>query len=194
MLALPAAPAPAPRRQVFVGTALAVAGGSTLFGGMLALYMRFRHTALSQPKGTWVPKGVKIPEVPSNVMLCGFLAVLVFAQWAVYAAKRNQRSYVALAVALDALLGIAIINAQSFIYHQMKLVLRKGGTYQTFFYATTGTFYALMIIGIVFSVVTAFRYLGGRSGDREIVSAHALYWYFLAAAYSALWFVVYVTK
>ena len=25
-------------------------------------------------------------------------------------------------------------------------------------------------------------------------SAHALYWYFTAAAYAAVWFVVYVTK
>jgi hypothetical protein len=53
---------------------------------------------------------------------------------------------------------------------------------------------ALVIIGIGFSAITAFRYLGGRIEDREIVSAHALYWYFLGASFFALWFVVYVTK
>jgi len=47
---------------------------------------------------------------------------------------------------------------------------------------------------VVFSAVTAFRYLGGRTTEREIVSAHAMYWYFLSVAYTALWFVVYVTK
>ena len=51
-----------------------------------------------------------------------------------------------------------------------------------------------MIGGIVFSVVTAFRYLGGRTREREIVAAHALYWYFTGAVFAALWFVVYVTK
>ena len=47
---------------------------------------------------------------------------------------------------------------------------------------------------IAFSAVAAFRYMGGRTSDREIVSAHALYWYFLGASFFALWFVVYVTK
>ena len=42
MLALPAAPAPAPRRQLLVGTALACAAGAMLFGGMLAIYLRLR--------------------------------------------------------------------------------------------------------------------------------------------------------
>ena len=52
----------------------------------------------------------------------------------------------------------------------------------------------LLIIGIGFSAITAFRYMGGRTSDREIVSAHALYWYFLGVVFFALWFVVYVTK
>ena len=47
---------------------------------------------------------------------------------------------------------------------------------------------------MAFTVVCLFRYLGGRSTDREIVSAHALYWYVLAAVFTALWFVVFVTK
>jgi cytochrome c oxidase subunit 3 len=47
---------------------------------------------------------------------------------------------------------------------------------------------------VVFSLVTVFRYLGGRTKDREIVTAHAIYWYFVGAAYVALWFAVYVTK
>jgi len=43
----------------------------------------------------------------------------------------------------------------------------------------------LLVFGIGFSVITAFRYLGGRTSDREIVSAHALYWYFLGALFFA---------
>jgi cytochrome c oxidase subunit 3 len=52
----------------------------------------------------------------------------------------------------------------------------------------------LMIIGVVFSAVTAFRYIGGRVQDHEIVAAHAIYWYATAAVFAAIWFVVYVTK
>ena len=36
--------------------------------------------------------------------------------------------------------------------------------------------------------------LGGRVRDHELVAAHALYWYVLAVAFAAVWFVVYVTK
>ena len=53
---------------------------------------------------------------------------------------------------------------------------------------------ALVIIGVVFTAVTAFRVLGGREADTEIVAAHALYWYVLSAVFSALWLIVYVTK
>lgn len=193
MLALPAAPAPAPRRQLLVGTSLACAAISTFFAGMLALYLRFRQSVLASPDGVWRPKSAVISEVPSNVMLIAFLSVLVFAQWAVYAARREQRTYTVLAVSLTALMAIAIINAQAFIYTEFGQA-RADGTYQMFFYALTGTFVFLMIIGLGFSLVTVFRHLGGRVHDTEIVTAHAIYWYFMAAVFAALWFVVYVTK
>jgi len=193
MHALPSAAAPAPRRQVFVGTALACAAGAALLGGMLAMWLRFRDTAIHGDAGRWVPKGVAIPGVASNVMLLAFIPICVFAQWAVYSAKRNDNPHTGLALALTGLLGIMFINAQAYIYTQMKLAA-NGGTYQTMFYTVTGVMVALVVVGVAFSAVTAFRYLGGRSTDREVVSAHALYWYFLSVAYMMLWFVVYVTK
>lgn len=193
MYALPAAPPPAPRRQLFVGTALACAAGATFFGGLIALYVRFRQEALSITDGEWKPAAAKVPEVPTNVMLIAFLFIGIFAQWAVYAARRQHKGGTALALGLVALLGIAVLNSQAFIYRQMGLGLGDG-TYQTMFYAVTGAFVALLIAGLVFTVVSAFRYLGGRTSEREIISAHAMYWYFLSAMYVVLWFVVYVTK
>jgi len=193
MHALPSAAAPAPRRQVFVGTALACAAGAALLGGMLALWLRFRDDAIHGDAGRWVPKGVAIPGVASNVMLLSFIPICVFAQWAVYSAKRNDRPHTGLALGLTGALGIMFINAQAYIYTQMKLAA-NGGTYQTMFYTVTGVMLALVVVGVAFSAVTAFRFLGGRTTDREVVAAHALYWYFLSIAYTMLWFVVYVTK
>ena len=66
--------------------------------------------------------------------------------------------------------------------------------YNTMFYGITGTFLLLMLIGIGFTLVSGFRYMGGRTADHEIISANALHWYFLSAAFFAVWFVVYVTK
>jgi cytochrome c oxidase subunit III len=191
--ALPPAPAPPPRRQVLVGTALAGVGTIMLVGGLLAVWVLQRERALDAPDGTWVPDDITIPEVPANVMLIGMLAVAVFAQWAVYAARRGDKVHTSLAFGLVGLLGLAVINAQAYVWNQIEMPIADGG-YPGMFYAVTGTMTALLIVGVVFTGVTAFRYLGGRTTDREIVAAHALYWYVLAFAFSAVWFVVYVTK
>ena len=49
-----------------------------------------------RPDHRWLPKGITIPEVPSNVMLIAMLPICVFAQWAVYSAKRNDRPHAGL--------------------------------------------------------------------------------------------------
>jgi heme/copper-type cytochrome/quinol oxidase subunit 3 len=192
MLALPAAPAPAPRRQVFVGTALACVAAAMLMGGMIALWMSMRTDSIAIT-GSWMPKGIVVPEVATNIMLIAFLPICIFAQWAVYSARRDDRPHGGTALFLVALLGLAVVNAQAFVYARMEVPARSGA-FNTMFYAITGTFMILLIIGVAFSVVAAFRFLGGRSTDTEIVSAHAMYWYVLSAIYSALWLAVYVTK
>jgi heme/copper-type cytochrome/quinol oxidase subunit 3 len=181
MLALPSAAPPAPKRQTFVGTALGCVAAGSLVGAMLALWMLFRTEAVDSA-GQWVPKGIKIPMVPANTILLCFVLILVFAQWTVYAAKNEARSHTALGLALVGIIGAAIVNAQAYIYARMKLpILGKNPT-------------AYNTMGIGFTLVTAFRYMGGRTSDRELIAAHALYWYFLSALFFAVWFVVYVTK
>jgi cytochrome c oxidase subunit 3 len=195
MLALPPGPAPAPRRQLFVGASLACVAGAMLMAGMIGLWVRFRDDAI-EATGHWVPTKVTIPEVASNIMLISFLALCVFGQWAVYAARRDDKTHCSLALFLCGLVGLAVVNAQAAVYAQMEVPIRSddGSAYGIMFYAITGTFLAFMIVGIAFSFVTAFRYLGGRRADREIVTAHAIYWYFVAAVFAVLWFAVYVKK
>lgn len=193
MLALPSAPAPAPRRQVFVGTALTLAGAAALVGGMLALYLRMRDEALAQVGGTWVPEDAKISMVAANVMLLSLLPICIFAQWAVYAAKRDDKPHTGVALLLTGLLGVALVNAQAFIYATIGLPANQG-TFSIMFFSVTGVSMVLAVVGVAFSAVTAFRYLGGRTTDREVVSAHALYWYAYSAIFAVVWFVVYVTK
>ena len=190
--ALPAAPAAPPRRQVFVGTALAGVATLMLMGGMLGVWILQRQRAIDAGE-TWVPKGIKIPLVPANVMLIGIWALCVFAQWASWSARRADRAHTALALGLTGLMGIAVINAQAYIYNQMELPIAETG-YAGMFYGITGLMVALFLVGLVFSAIAAFRFLGGRTDDREIVAAHALFWYVLAAAFSAVWLIVYVTK
>ncbi len=197
--ALPAGPQPAPKRQVLLATGIAVGAGSTMFAGMLALWLRFRAAAPVREGDKrpfikdWLPADVKIPEVPTNVMLITFGVACVMAQWAVYAAKRQDRSHTVLALAVTALMGVAALNGQIFTFTQMDIGV-SDNAYGAMFYALTGTFTALVIAGLVMTAASLVRYLGGRTSERDLIAAHALTWYFLAAAYTALWFVVYVQK
>ena len=199
MLALPPASLPAPRRQVFVGTAVVSAAGLMLMGTMLATWLKFRADApvRESPKrgliSDWMPKKIIVPEVATNMMLLGLIVVCVMAQWAVYSAKRIDRSHTAIAFGVTALIALATINAQIFIWTQMG-VGAMDGAFHSMFYAATGTMMALFLSGLVYTGVAAFRYLGGRTKEVELVSAHALYWYFLTAAFCAVWFVIYVQK
>ncbi len=192
MQALPAGPAPAPRNQHLVGAVVGAMAMAMLIGGMLSIWALERREAIDT-LGTWVPSGVTIPEVPSNVMLIAFLGVLSFALWAVWAAQRDDKANTVFALALTAFVAILIVNAQFFIYSQMDLGITDG-RYGSMFYAITGTFVALMVAGILFTFVSMFRYLGGRTFDREILIAHAVFWFAMAVVYTAIWFVVYVTK
>ncbi len=192
MYALPAGPAPAPQRQTLVGSAFAAMAMIMLAGGMLAVWLLQRDATL-QAGDAWIPKGVVIPEVPANIMLIAFIGVCVFGQWAVWSAKRNDRGHTVFALGATILVALLIINAQAYVYHQMGMGIGDG-TYQAMFYGLTGMFIVMMIVGILFSLVAAFRFTGGRTGDHEIVAAHAIYWYTTAAVFTALWFVVYVTK
>ncbi len=192
MHALPPAPAPPPRRQVFVGTAVAGVATLMLIGGMLGVWILMRERALDSGE-PWVPDNATIPEVPSNVMLIGVWGLVVFGQWAQYAAAPRRPCPHGLALGIVAVFAIAIINAQAFVYAEMGLSITDGG-YPGMFYAITGTMVALFVVGLVYTAIAAFRFLGGRTSDQEIVAAHALYWYVLAAVFSAVWLIVYVTK
>lgn len=191
MEALPAGPAPAPRNQMVVGATLASIAAMMLTGGMLAVWAVQRRAALNGEDGEWLP--VTIPEVPTNVMLIAFVAVCSFAQWAVWSARRDDRANTVFALGATGFVAVLVVNAQAYVYARIDLGLADG-PYGAMFFAITGTFVALMIAGIAFTVIAAFRYLGGRTRDREILTAHAIFWYAMAAVYAAIWFVVYVTK
>ncbi|HEY5663361.1 MAG TPA: cytochrome c oxidase subunit 3 [Ilumatobacter sp.] len=190
-LALPPAARPAPRRQVFMATALGCAAGTMMIGGMLAIWVLLRERVVDS--GGRFPVDYIIPEVASNVMLMTIWALCLFAQWAVYSGTRGDRAHAALALIVTALMAVAFINGQAYVYATMGVEI-DADYYGALFYAVTGAMTAIVIAGLVYTAVAAFRVLGGRLRETEILSAHALYWYFAAVAYSAVWFVVYVTK
>jgi heme/copper-type cytochrome/quinol oxidase subunit 3 len=171
-----------------------------LIGSMMAMWLRFRAAAPfreGEPGERdiikdWMPAGIVVPETATNMMLVGFGVACIMAQWAVWAAKRDDRSQAGMALGMTFLMGLATLNAQVFVWSQMGVGVADGA-FGSMFYAVTGVMFALIVVGLVFVGVAAFRYLGGRPRV-EVISAMALYWYFLAAAFSLVWFVIYVQK
>ena len=196
---LPAGAPPAARNTILVGVGAVAVAGTMLMYGMLAVWFKFRDAApLRAAKNgklirDWLPADIAIPEVVTNTLMITMVVTCVMAQWAVYSAKRNDSSHAGLALLVTSMLGIAAINGQVAVYVQMGIGLTDG-PYQTMFYAVTGTMLFLLVTGLAFSLATMFRVYAGRVRDHQVVSAHALYWYFLATAFLAMWFVVYVQK
>jgi heme/copper-type cytochrome/quinol oxidase subunit 3 len=198
MLALPPAPAPARRRTLLAATAFTSAALLTFFGGLIAIYIRVRDDA-GGSTAAWFPKKVKVPEVPANTILFIMLAAVITSQWAVYSSRRANRRDTAVALSLLAVLALAALNAQIFIFKAMGVpaVSAESKTpFNAMFYTITGAFFTALLVGMVMAAVGAFRSLGGRyrSDDTEAISATALYWYVLSFAFIAIWFFVYVGK
>ena len=191
---IPVAAAAPPRRQLLVATALASMAALMLMGGMLAIWLLERGKWLDDSfNGPWLPDGVEIPGVATNVMLITALVIPLFAQWAVSASKRGDRAQLAMALGLVALLAVAIINAQLYVYGVMDMGIASSG-YAGMFYAITGLSVVLRRHRPAVRPRAAFRSFGGRQAESELLAAHALYWYVFAAAYAALWLIVFVTK
>ena len=198
--ALPAGPQPAPRRQLFVGTGVVSAACALLMGGMLSIWLRFREAAplressdgLKQIKD-WLPKDLKMAEVLTNMGLVTIGVACIMAQWAAYSSRRNDSRHTNMALGMTLLMGVALVNALVAVYPEMEIVLAEGA-YQTMFYAITGTLIALIAAGMAFTLAALFKSSGGRAANTDLMNAHALYWYFLSAAYTAVWFVVFVQK
>lgn len=185
---------------VFVATAFVAAAAASLMGGMLALWLDFRAKAPTRTAGDgvsiikdWLKKDIAIPEVAATTMMFTFVVVCVMAQWAVYAGRRNDKSHTTLALAVTLFTGLALLNVQVALWMQIDVVLRDDA-YQTMFYTVTGAMFAIIASAVVYSLVAMFRVLAGRTGDRDVLAAHALYWYAVFAIFTALWFVVYVQK
>ena len=144
----------------------------------------------------FLPEGVVMPEIPSNIMLFIFVGASIMAQWAVYAIRRGDRRHAAMAIALVALFGLGALNLQIAVYRALERRSDLLAVRHAVLRRSPGRSWSPSSSGWSFAVVTAFRSLGGRyaATDTDGVAAFALYWHFLTVAFVAVWLVVYVNK
>lgn len=198
--ALGAGPSVGSRRPALMLSGLLSTVSAMLVGSMLAIWLDFRAKSPLRPSAdgdmqlrNWLPENIKIPEVATNTMMMTFVFTCVMAQWAVYSSRRNDSKHTSLALAVVLLTEIALINAQLAVYSQMGIGVRDG-RYMMMFYAITATMLTIIIVCMGFTLLVLVRSIAGRAGDRDLVSAHALYCYAVSAIFAVMWFVVYVQK
>ena len=156
-------------------------------GGMLAVWILHARAGPRRRAARGCPRASTIPEVPSNVMLIGVWALVrVRPVGGVRGPARRPRAHRPGARPRRPSWRSPSSTPRRTCTTRWSCRSPTAG-YAAMFYAITGTMLALFIVGLVFTAVTAFRFLGGRTADREIVAAHALYWYVLAAVFSAVW-------
>jgi heme/copper-type cytochrome/quinol oxidase subunit 3 len=193
MPALQAGPAPRPRAQ-FVATGFAVAAGSMMMAGALGLYMARRHASGPHPGHDWLD-GLAVPNPQFDYALLTLVASLVTAHWALWASRRGQTAHAWTAIATTIVLGLGFINMVMYSMNRMEIEI--GSTeYANLAFATTGLALALAIVGLFYLALMGIRSLGGsvgRDGSTPLGAA-VFFWDFVAIAWTATWYVVYVVK
>ena len=160
MLSLPPAPSPTRPRTLLVGHRAGVRRRAHAVRRHARPVPRAAGPGRRHDGGLAAP-GVEIPDVAVHMMLVTMLGGCVLAQWAVYAISQDNRRDTAIALGLVVLFGVAVLNAQVYVYNTMALDI-SGRPVRHARLRVTGTFVAALVGGIVFAGLMAFRELGGR--------------------------------
>jgi len=176
---------------MMVGTFLAIAAGTMLIGGLLAGWLAGRDAALGAGS-PWLREGVEIPNLAVAVTYLTLLMSSFTAQWAVYAARIDDRKNLYVALGITLVLGIAFVNGLSFVFDQLGLEAGRTDV-ATHTYAVTVTHLLLVLAAHVLFIVMGFRALTGQvSGRRlELVASAAAFWHFTVLAGAVVYLVVF---
>jgi cytochrome c oxidase subunit III len=190
----PEAPIARPR-VLMVGTAFAIAAVVMAFAGLIGIYLTERAATIASGNA-WIPDGVVIPLNQPNVMLFALLSSSITIQWAVDAARRDDRQQAYLALGLTVVLGFAVINMAAYLYSVMGLDMAVASLTPVLIYTITGLHLVVLAGAIVFTGLMAFRALGGQYTSRQYdgLSAAALFWHAQVIVYVAIWYAIYIIK
>ena len=190
--ALPAAEATRPR-TVGVGALLATGAAFVAFSTLLSIYVQQRQQVRAAGE-EWFPAGT-IEIGPAGMMMMTLALSAVTVQWAVQAARAEDRPHGFIALGVTLMFGAAVINQFWFIYQDTAFAI-DGGRAQLLFYAVTGAFIAMLIGAMAMLAVTTIRSLMGPFG-RDLahgVQAAAVFWHMCIVCYFLVWYVVFITK
>lgn len=161
---------------------LVMAADFAVLGAIVAAYFVVKGGAED-----WPPDGVAVGTyIPTVVTLTAILSSFP-AQWAVYAARRNDERNVAIGLGLTIFFGLAMINAEWLALTQAEFGV-PSHPYGTFYYLLFGYHLVHVLAGIGLSGMVAGRAVAGHfpAARADGVRAAAIYWH----ATNGFWFVI----
>lgn len=180
-------------RTFVVGALLGTGAVVVTFCSLIAIYVQQRQGTRAAGE-EWFPVG-SIELGPAGMVMMTLVLSSVTVQWAVQAARTEDRPHGFLALGVTLLFGAAVLNQFWFIYQQTGFAIDDSNA-TLFFYVITGSFIAMLIAAMTFVTVTTVRSLLGPFG-RELahtIQAAALFWHATVLCYSLVWYVVFITK
>ncbi|MDP1821569.1 MAG: cytochrome c oxidase subunit 3 [Acidimicrobiales bacterium] len=193
-LAVTTPPEPRRPRVLYFGAAFAAASSALVVISMLAVYLQRRAENLAGGE-TALPEDVVLPLTPGNMGALTLLMSAVTLAWAIYSLRNDDRPHAYMAIGLTLVFGAAFIVDTAYLYQQL-LLSPTSDPMAGLLYAVTGAHLVMTVVAMLFVAVMGFQALGGQltGRDAEGMSAAAIYWYVMIAAYGAVWYGVYITK
>lgn len=191
MATVTALPAPLQprRRELIFGSAFAAAGAVAVMATLIGYYLAARNAGGAD----WLTANT-VPLTQPNMQALTLAMSMVTMQWAVHAIVRDDRPHTFVALGATLLLGAAFVNQSFFLFKQagVKLDQPEG----PLFYAVTAGSLAMIVAGMIFIALMAFRALGGQFSSRQPdgIAAAAVFWYASCAVYAVVWVAVYIMK
>ena len=161
---------------------------------MIFAYLFFAYFWYSiQPDAHWVPGGP--PSFTYSAPQCVVVLLGCGSAWYAHRSiNRNKRSATLLGLGVTVILG-AIFIALQFVDWSSKPFGFASSTYSSIYFVITGTHLAHFAVGfLIFVMVLIWTMLGYFDRTRHVpIAVASLYWYFLAATWLSVFFVINVT-
>ena len=185
-LALPPAGRQRPRTLLNLTTLIVVAGGTALFGALIAAYVTIGDQAPA-----WPPGGVRLDNYVGTMLSLTALMSAITVEWAWWSLKHEDQAQAIWGLSLTVGFGLAFLNLLWDLGRKVGFGpgSAKVGPYAVLFYAMIVAAGFAALVGVVAVVMAQLRTFGRQmTGLRhEMVRAVAWYWDFVVVAWFAVW-------
>lgn len=179
------------RNAGLIGAAFFVVSESMFFLGLFLAWFSLRAMSQAWPPPETPPLSVGLPAL--NTLILAVSVVLV--AWAERGIAAGDGRRLQIGVGVAAVLGLVFMAVQAYEFANLGFA-PYSNAYGSAFFFLMGFHVARVFGGVVFMTIVLVRAFMGQfnASRRAAVQACALYWYFIAGVWLAVFWVLYLFK